>query len=91
MFYLTGIEQLSKAIERARAYRPKVKTMEYGLYAVTGQTGSSYVVACYRDEQNRKVVECNCQTKDGVACKHAAVAIAQHIHNTEARRAAVTA
>ena len=88
MFYLTNEAQLTNAIARAKAYKPRVHIMDFGLYAVTGATGSQYVVSCHRDEQGRKVVECNCPTKDGVACKHAAVAIAQHIHCAQAKRLA---
>ncbi len=89
MFYLTGIEQLTKAIARCKAYHPHVKIVEFGLYAVTGESGSRYVVSCHRDEQGRKVIDCQCKgAQRGFICKHAPAAIAQHIHLAEAKRLA---
>jgi hypothetical protein len=80
MFILRSQEQITKAIESARTLHPKVSVVRFGEYRVTGSKGKGYTVRCWRDSQNRKVVDCSCPTRDGVACKHAAAAIAQHIY-----------
>lgn len=70
----------SKAIDRCRALHPTVRVVAFGQYTVTGSKGSIYTVHCYRDAQGFKTVDCNCQTRDGVACKHGVAAVAMHIY-----------
>jgi hypothetical protein len=89
MFILHNLSQLEKAIRRAKSYRPRVRALRFGLYSVSGQHGTDYKVACYRDAQGRRVMACTCPTLDGVACKHAAAALPLHAHlvaNRQARR-----
>jgi hypothetical protein len=76
MFRL-GTANLSKASERARSLHPKVKCVAFGLYAVTGSEGNTYLVRCWK-ERTGKYVDCSCQTRDGVACKHGVAAIPLH-------------
>jgi hypothetical protein len=76
MFRL-GTADLNKAIERARSLHPKVKCVTFGLYKVTGSKGNIYLVRCWK-ERTGKFVDCSCQTKDGVACKHGVAAIPLH-------------
>jgi uncharacterized Zn finger protein len=80
MFIIEETE-LAKAIERARELHPTVRVIAFGEYTVTGsQQGTIYTVKCYRDEQNQKVVDCSCATRDGVACKHGMAAVALHLY-----------
>lgn len=80
MFTLETTE-ISKAVERCRELHPTVRVIAFGEYTVTGsKLGSSYTVKCYRDAQGMKTVDCSCQTRDGVACKHGMAAVAMHIH-----------
>ena len=88
MFILHNLRQLEKAVARCKAYHPRVRVVRFGLYAVTGQHGADYTVECYRDEQGRRVVDCNCPTRDGVPCKHAAAALQNHAHLVSVRRLA---
>ncbi len=76
MFILRNKEQLSRAIENARTLHPKVRMIEFGEYEVTGSTGNTYTVLCYR-AAGEKIVDCNCPAR--VPCKHAAAAIALHV------------
>ena len=76
MFILRNKEQITKAIENARALHPKVKMVEFGEYAVTGSKGNTYTVLCYR-AADEKIVDCNCPAR--VPCKHAVAAIALHV------------
>ncbi len=69
---------IEKAITNAKALHPKVKMIEFGTYEVTGSTGSTYTVKCYR-ANGEKIVECNCATRPGVACKHGMAACSLHI------------
>jgi hypothetical protein len=69
---------IEKAINNAKALHPKVKMVEFGTYEVTGSKGSIYTVKCYR-KAGEKIVECNCATRPGVACKHGMAACSLHI------------
>ncbi len=69
---------IESAIERARKLHPKVKMIEFGTYEVTGSRGNTYTVKCYR-ANGEKIVECNCATRDGIACKHSMAAVSLHI------------
>ncbi len=80
MFIIEETE-LAKAIERVRELHPTVRVVAFGEYSVTGsKPGSTYTVKCYRDERNQKVVDCTCQTRDGIACKHSMAAVALHLY-----------
>jgi hypothetical protein len=83
MFILKSKEQISKAIENARALHPKVSMIRFGEYQVSGSKGNYYTVRCYRDSGS-KIVNCSCPSR--VPCKHAAAALPLHIH-LAARRA----
>ena len=78
---------LSRAIQNAKVLRSKVRMVRFGEYAVTGSRGNSYTVKCYRFF-GEKVVDCNCPTKDGVACKHGVSAVLLHLHVAATRIAA---
>ncbi len=80
MFIVTKKEALTKAINRAKALHPRVRVVAFGEYQVSGSRGNEYIVRCYRDEQNQKVVDCECPTKNGIACKHGVAALPLHIH-----------
>jgi hypothetical protein len=69
---------IQTAINNAKALHPKVKMVEFGKYEVTGSKGNTYTVRCYR-QFGEKVVECNCKTRDGIACKHGLAACSLHI------------
>jgi hypothetical protein len=71
--------RLEKAIQNAKALHPKVRMIQFGMYAVSGSKGNSYTVKCYRFF-GEKIVECSCPTKDGVACKHGVAAVTLHLH-----------
>jgi hypothetical protein len=72
------IANIERAINNAKALHPKVKMIEFGSYEVTGSKGNAYTVRCYRVE-GEKIVECNCATRPGVACKHGMAAVSLHI------------
>ncbi len=84
MFTLETTE-ISKAIERARQFHPKVRMIEFGRYAVTASQGE-HVVRCYRDSQGRKIVDCDCLTRDGIACRCGVAVLPLHIAMAAQRR-----
>lgn len=86
MFNLETTE-LGRAIKKAKALRPKVRMITFGMYAVSGSKGNEYTVKCYRFF-GEKVIECSCRTKDGVACKHGVSAVLLHLHVAATRVAA---
>ncbi len=77
MFILRNKQQLAKAIDNAKALHPKVRMIEFGEYQVTGSTGNTYTVLCYRAGDN-KIVDCNCPAR--VPCKHSAAALQVHVY-----------
>jgi hypothetical protein len=79
--------QLDRAIKNAKALRPKVRMIRFGEYRVSGSKGNEYIVKCFRFF-GEKVVDCNCLTKDGVACKHGVSAVLLHLHVAATRIAA---
>ena len=80
MFRLEETE-ISKAVDRCRELHPTVRIVEFGIYTVTGsKEGTAYTVKCYRDTEGFKTVDCSCQTREGVACKHGMAAVAMHIY-----------
>ena len=78
---------LSRAIQNAKALRPTVRMVCFGEYKVTGSKGNNYTVKCYR-LFGEKIVDCNCRTRDGVACKHGIAAVTLHLHVAATRIAA---
>jgi hypothetical protein len=76
MFIIERTE-IAKAIENAKALHPKVRMVRFGLYEVTGSTGNTYIVRCWRDRAG-KTVDCSCATRDGVACKHGMAVVPFH-------------
>lgn len=83
MFRLEETE-IARAIESAKKLHPTVRVLSFGRYTVSGSKGNAYVVRCYRDEFG-KVIDCECKTRDGVACKHGMAAVSLHIWLAEQR------
>ncbi len=78
---------LTRAIQNAKALRPKVRMVCFGEYKVTGSKGNEYTVKCSRFF-GEKVIECSCRTRDGIACKHGVSALPLHLHVAAQRAAA---
>ena len=80
MFILSGIDQLTRAITKAKKIRPLVKFDRFGRYRVSGSTGGYYTVICRKDARGIKAVECSCKGGDrGLVCYHAAAALSLHV------------
>ncbi|MDQ3253179.1 MAG: hypothetical protein M3R15_04620 [Acidobacteriota bacterium] len=80
MFVLQSKEQISNAINNAKALHPKVRMVCFGRYEVSASKTGYYTVRCFRN-RGQKVVDCNCKAgENGMPCKHAAVALPLHIH-----------
>jgi len=79
MFILKGIEQLEKAIAKAKKLRPRVEFNCFGRYRVSGSKGF-YTVECRKDERGNKVIACGCKgASKGLVCYHAVSALSLHI------------
>jgi hypothetical protein len=79
MFILKGIEQLEKAIAKAKKLRPRVEFDSFGRYRVSGSKGY-YTVICRKDERGYKTVECTCKGAErGLVCYHSAAALSLHV------------
>jgi hypothetical protein len=79
MFILKGIDQLTKAIAKAKKLRPRVEFDRFGRYRVSGSKGF-YTVVCRKDESGQKVVACGCKgAEKGLVCYHSAAALSLHI------------
>ena len=81
MFIINSESQFdnAKAKIKKMSVKPKCKIVRFGQYKVQGSRGNWYDVACLRNAKGEKVVSCACETRDGVACYHALVAVSIHI------------
>jgi hypothetical protein len=80
MFILKGIDQLNRAIEKAKKLRPKVKFDHFGRYRVSGSKGGFYTVICKKSDNGYKTIECTCKgAEKGLVCYHAVSALSLHI------------
>jgi 3-keto-L-gulonate-6-phosphate decarboxylase len=84
MFALEETE-IAKAVKRARELHPTVRVIRFGQYLVSGSHGKRYTVRCYRDQRGHKIIDCDCRTQDGVACKHGMAAVPLHIWMAESK------
>jgi hypothetical protein len=88
MFILKGIEQLEKAIAKAKKLRPRVEFGSFGHYRVSGSKGF-YTVICRKDERGIKTVDCTCKgAGKGLVCYHSAAALSLHIGLAKQRQTA---
>ncbi len=89
MFILKGIEQLEKAIAKAKKLRPRVEFDHFGRYRVSGSKGGYYTVICKKSDNGYKTVECTCKgAEKGLVCYHAASALSLHIGLARGRQTA---
>ena len=89
MFILKGIDQLTKAINKAKKIRPRVEFDRFGRYRVSGSKGGFYTVVCKRSDNNYKTVECTCKgVERGLVCYHAAAALSLHVGLARQRQTA---
>ena len=89
MFILKGIDQLGKAITKAKKIRPRVEYDCFGRYRVSGSKGGYYTVICRKDTRGIKAVECTCQGGEkGLVCYHAAAALSLHVGLARQRQTA---
>ncbi|MGI8542159.1 MAG: SWIM zinc finger family protein [Aridibacter sp.] len=80
MFVLNGIDQLTRAIAKAKKLRPRVEFDRFGRYRVSGTKGGYYTVICRKDDRGIKAVECTCKGGErGLVCYHSAAALSLHI------------
>ncbi len=79
MFILKSQATIEKAIERAKAVRPRIAVKTFGEYSVSGASGNAYTVRCER-RNGQKMVDCDCVAGQfGTPCFHAAAAVGLHI------------
>jgi hypothetical protein len=91
MFILQSIEQLEKAIIKAKKTRTQVKFIKFGVYAVSGSKGNIYTVECKRNERGERQVSCDCKAGQSVkplVCFHAASALSLHVGLARQRKTA---
>ena len=59
MVRLTTAEEMQKAIDKARAVKPRVRVVAFGSYIVTNkQTGAAYTVTCEK-RNGERFADCN--------------------------------
>ena len=88
MFVLKGIEQLEKAIAKAKKVRPRVEFDRFGRYRVSGSKGY-HTVICRKDERGIKTVACTCRgAEKGLVCYHSAAALSLHVGLAKQRQTA---
>lgn len=79
-------ETIQRAINRSFQRKGRVVMIRFGMYSVTGDTGSINLVRCFRNEQGRKIVDCTCKAgRSGMACYHIGGALALHVHIAKQR------
>jgi hypothetical protein len=78
MFILNSLNQLEKAVTKARTVKPIVRIIKFGLYSVKGSKGNFYTVKCEK-VGNDKVVTCECRgASKGLVCFHSASVLELH-------------
>jgi ribosomal protein S27E len=78
MFILNSLNQLEKAVTKARTVKPIVRIIKFGLYSVKGSKGNFYTVKCEK-VGNDKVVTCECKGAErGLVCFHSASVLELH-------------
>ncbi len=88
MFILKGIEQLERAIAKAKKIRPRVQFVNFGHYQVSGSKGY-YTVICKKSDNGYKTVTCTCKgAEKGLVCYHAASALSLHVGLARQRQTA---
>jgi hypothetical protein len=89
MFILKGIEQLEKAIAKAKKVRPRVEFDHFGRYRVSGSKGGFYTVICKKSNNGYKTIACTCKgAEKGLVCYHAVSALSLHIGLARQRQTA---
>ncbi len=80
MVKLTTAEAMRKAIDKARAVKPRVRVLDFGSYAVTNkQTGATYTVTCEK-RNGERFADCSCKAgARGLSCYHVAAAAGRHV------------
>jgi len=66
---------LDNATQRAKDLRPTVIANGAGGFSVSGSKGNEYTVTV-RPVNDVHVVDCECETRDSIACKHGIAAFA---------------
>jgi uncharacterized Zn finger protein len=66
---------LVKATQRARELQPTVIADGMGGYRVSGSAANDYTVTIRR-VNDFHIVNCTCETRDSIACKHGIAAFA---------------
>jgi len=87
------ISKMTKAIERARGLRPRVRVISAAdrTYSVTGSKGGAYIVR-FAVVNGLKLAECDCKAgKAGVVCYHIAAAAQVNVMTQSMRRASAPA
>lgn len=80
MFILKEINQLTRAIEKARKIHPRVEFDRFGRYRVSGSRGGYYTVICRKDDRGIKAIDCTCKGGErGLVCYHSAAALSLHV------------
>ncbi len=78
MFILNSLNQLEKAVTKARTVKPIVRIIKFGVYSVKGSKGNFYTVKCEK-VGNDKVVTCECRgASKGLVCFHSASVLELH-------------
>ena len=80
MIQLTTAANLTNAINKARAVKPRVSVVKFGSYTVTNKTTSAtYTVTCEK-RNGKHFASCTCKAgARGQACYHVAAAVAAHL------------
>ncbi len=88
MFILKGIDQLEKAIIKAKKTRTTVKFISFGVYSVKGTKGNFYTVECRKVGSEKQVI-CECLgASKGLVCWHSACALSLHVGLARQRQTA---
>ena len=78
MFILKNLDQLEKAVTKAKTVKPIVRMIQFGKYAVQGSKGNFYTVECYRNDKGEKVVACECKGATRGVCYHSCSVLELH-------------
>lgn len=96
MVVLENLSQLAVAAQRARKVKNlRTRIIDFGVYDVSGDSGTVYRVECKKMEDGTKLVWCSCEEKyprkPGQVCYHIVPAVGAHMLLAIAQRSVILA
>lgn len=71
-------QNTARATEKAKATKPRVRLIEFGIYRVLSSDGARFYTVKLWKSDGRKWSDCDCKSAQKGVCYHVAAAIGLH-------------